>query len=232
MKLGIMQPYFFPYAQQFKHIGQCDLWIVFDTVNFKRKSWMSRNRIINKDKGFGYISVPVVKGSSYLAVKDAEISGNSWKGVLYNALRVYQHSAPFYEETLDVIQESLEKESHITVTDLNVNILKTINATLNIDTEIKRLSEMNIDLPVVCDAGEWALNIAKALGYSTYSNAPGGKEIFDEELYFSNGVRLEFYKPSDLIYSTGRFDFQADLSIIDSLMWMGISELSKWCHKN
>ena len=61
MRLGIMQPYFLPYLEHFRLIAACDRWIVFDTVKYSRHSWMNRNRIINREKGWVYLGVPVSK---------------------------------------------------------------------------------------------------------------------------------------------------------------------------
>ena len=38
MKLGIMQPYFFPYLGYFELIERTDRWVVFDVVQYNTKS--------------------------------------------------------------------------------------------------------------------------------------------------------------------------------------------------
>lgn len=230
MRLGIMQPYFFPYAQQLRHIRQCDLWITFDTAKFSRKSWMMRNRIINKDTEWSYVSVPTVKGASKAAIQNAEISDRPWQDEMLNALQVYKNKAPFFEDTMSFIKTCINTK-HQTVGELNLNILKSLTHHLKIDTEIKALSNLAPNLPDNAAPGEWALHITKAIGASIYSNAPGGKELFDKSLYSKNGIHLEFYEPISLDYDTPGFDFVPGLSILDTLMWMGAEDLSHWCHK-
>ncbi len=95
MKLGVMQPYFFPYAQQFRHIGQCARWIVFDTPKFSRKTWESRNRIADRNAGWSYISVPVAKGATSGSICDARIADDiNWRAGLLDKRRVYEVSEP------------------------------------------------------------------------------------------------------------------------------------------
>ena len=90
---------------------------------------------------------------------------------------------------------------------------------------------MKLDLPTKAEPGEWALIISKQVGGQIYSNAPGGRHIFDNKLYESNGVKLEFYQPEQLIYGTGKLEFVRDLSIIDALMWLGVTGVSNFIHR-
>ena len=46
MKLGIMQPYFFPYIGYFQLINAVDEFLVYDNVNFIKKGWINRNNIL------------------------------------------------------------------------------------------------------------------------------------------------------------------------------------------
>ena len=61
MRLGIMQPYFFPYLGYFDLINSTDRWIVFDTVQYIRHGWINRNRILHPNEGWQYIIVPIMK---------------------------------------------------------------------------------------------------------------------------------------------------------------------------
>ena len=63
MKLGIMQPYLFPYIGYFQLISAVDIWVVFDDVQYIRHGWVNRNRILspNIQKEWQYITVPIQK---------------------------------------------------------------------------------------------------------------------------------------------------------------------------
>ena len=74
MILGVMQPYFLPYLEHFRLIAACDRWVVFDTVPYRRKTWMNRNRIINRETTWSFVSVPIVRGSTQGPVTVASIS--------------------------------------------------------------------------------------------------------------------------------------------------------------
>ena len=46
MKLGIMQPYFFPYIGYWQLMNAVDRYVIYDDVNFIKGGWINRNRIL------------------------------------------------------------------------------------------------------------------------------------------------------------------------------------------
>lgn len=57
LKLGIMQPYFFPYAGYFSLIDYSDKFVFFDTSQYIKKGWVNRNRILNPRGGVRFTSL-------------------------------------------------------------------------------------------------------------------------------------------------------------------------------
>ena len=74
VRLGIMQPYFFPYLGYFDLINRTDRWIVFDTAQYIRHGWVNRNRILHSDSEWQYILVPLKKHSRKAAIKDIAVT--------------------------------------------------------------------------------------------------------------------------------------------------------------
>ena len=50
MKVAIMQPYFFPYIGYFQLINAVDVFVLYDEIEFTKKGWINRNRILMNDK--------------------------------------------------------------------------------------------------------------------------------------------------------------------------------------
>ena len=46
MKIGMMQPYFFPYISYFQLLNMVDKYVVYDTAKFSNNKWGFRNRIL------------------------------------------------------------------------------------------------------------------------------------------------------------------------------------------
>ena len=62
MKVAIMQPYIFPYIGYFQLINLVDKFIIYDDVNYIKKGWINRNKILNNGSEL-YFSIPIKKSS-------------------------------------------------------------------------------------------------------------------------------------------------------------------------
>ena len=221
MKLGIMQPYFFPYLGYFSLIKSTDKFILFDTAQFIRHGWIERNRILKQDTSWQYISVPLKKHHQETAIKDIEINNDEkWKEKIIAQLTHYKKKSPFYKQTIEVIQSGLSEKTD-SITKLNYNTLKATCEYLNIPFNCSIFSERNLVIDPVNAPDEWALNICKALHYDEYINPPGGQEFFDASKYQNAGIKLIFEKPKLEFYSQrrGPDNFEPGLSIIDVMMF-------------
>ena len=90
MKLGIMQPYFFPYVGYYSLIKNTDKFILFDTVQFIRHGWIERNRILKPNEGWQYIQVPLLKHNRDIFIKDLGIKNTElWREKLKAQLQNY-----------------------------------------------------------------------------------------------------------------------------------------------
>ena len=193
MRLGIMQPYFFPYIGYISLIKHTNKFILFDTVQFIKHGWIERNRIIKQDKGWTYISVPLQKHNLKTNIKDIKINNETdWRKKVLEQLNVYKRKAPYYNEVISLIKESLNIDTD-NITILNKHILENICKYLNINCDIEIFSNMNLNIEEAKAPDEWALNICKALGnVDEYWNPPGGATFFDPQKYQESGINIKF----------------------------------------
>lgn len=223
-KLGFQQPYFMPYIGHFALISYVDHYLFFDTAQYVRRSWMNRNRILNPTKDFSYISVQVKKAPQKTAIKDILIDDTqAWKQRLYNQLSVYI-KAPNFKKVMEFLHSILDCD-YLTLSELNITTTKAICNYLGINTTFETFSEMNITYDQVNACDEWALNVTKSLGYSTYVNAIGGMEFFDKTKYQDNNINLCFLKAELVPYVQRIGRFVEGLSIIDIMMFNSIAEI-------
>ena len=50
MKIGIMQPYFLPCIGYWQLMGAVDKYVILDDVNYIKRGWINRNRILLNGK--------------------------------------------------------------------------------------------------------------------------------------------------------------------------------------
>lgn len=227
MRMALMQPYFFPYPGHFELIGQVDLWVVFDTAQYIRRGWMNRNRIMKPGGGWQYVNVPVQRFSQNALTKEmALVPGQEWKTKLVRQLEAYRGLAPNFDNTLELVKSCLDVDEEDRLSPLNVKILSKICAALDIPFEPVFLSETTADPGPCASPGERVLQIAAAMGASTYLNPAGGAHLLDNDAFTTNGIRLEIQSFDPLIYESGPLSFISNLSVLDALMWVSWEKLS------
>ncbi|RDY23169.1 glycine transferase [Romboutsia maritimum] len=219
MKVGIMQPYFFPYLGYFQLINYVDKWIFFDDVQYIYHGWINRNRIIHPKKGWQYIILPLKKHSRGDLIKDIKVNNDQrWKDELLGKLTIYKKRAPNYNEAIDVIQKSINIDTD-NITQLNAYIISTICNYLDINFEYEISSKCDFDYSNVSDSGEWALRICEQVNAYEYVNPYGGIDLFDKNKFEESNIQLKFMKMNDLKYPQRRNSFESNLSIIDVMMF-------------
>jgi hypothetical protein len=219
MKLGIMQPYFFPYLGYFDLINYSTRWIVFDTVQYIRHSWINRNRILHPTSGWQYIIVPLKKYSRETPIKDIMISSDSvWRDRMLGQLQHYRKRAPFFLPVYELLHECLNIREQ-SISRFNAQILKRVCEYLGIHFEYEMFSEMELDIGPIHGPGDWALRISTTLGVKEYVNPPGGEQLFDKSKFEENSIILTIRHLPTFEYKCHGYDFVPNLSIIDVLMW-------------
>jgi len=231
MILAIMQPYLFPYIGYWQLIANSDKFIFFDVVQYNKKSWMNRNRILHPDKSkeFQYISVPIKKNLQGTLISAVTLNNEEkWQEKILGQLTVYKNlKAPYYNETIDLIK-NIFSQDYQTLLSLSIQSTKIICQYLDIELKYEIASEIDFDKKIIEGPGDWALSISKELKARQYINPYGGYEIFDEDKYNLNNIDLKFIKSNLTPYKQSfREDFQSGLSIIDVLMFNDINEIKK-----
>lgn len=219
MKLGVMQPYFFPYINYFSLIKYTDKFIVLDSVQYIKQGWINRNRILNPGGSWQYIIVPVKKHLHDTLIKDIKISSNyNWKKKIIGQLVHYKKKAPYYKEVIALIKEIFKYETDF-LSKFNIFSLEKICNYLNITYNYEIFSEMDISIGEINEPDDWALEISKALKAQEYINPPGGKEFFHKSKFISAGIELKFLQANLTEYDQKRNEFNPGLSIIDVMVF-------------
>ncbi len=226
MKLGIMQPYFFPYIGYFHLIDRVDQWVVFDVVNYKKKSWMNRNRIHHPNKGWQYISFPVEKTSMGTKIKDVQgKERDKAREKLVAQLDFFRKKAPYTDLAIDVVNDTFNRSASHKLVDVCVSGLLVVAERLGIEFDYSIMSELNLSLPSISHAGQWALEISKERGATEYINPIGGQEIFEVDEFRKHNIEFTFSDPAVVQYDVTPFGFEPNLSILDMMCWLSPGEI-------
>lgn len=229
MKVGLMQPYFFPYIGQFQIINAVERFIIVDELQYIKSGWMHRNRILNQNTDWQYIMMPVGKHRLALntLIRDVFISeGDQWKKKILSQLIVYKKIAPFYHDIYNLLAECFETTEK-NLARLNGFFFKKVCDYLEIPFKIEISSEMNFDYSTVIDKEDRGIKMLQQLGASELINPPGGVELYSKENFSAHGLTISFLKPNLREYNQRRPEFQPGLSIIDVMMFNSKEEIGK-----
>jgi hypothetical protein len=196
MKVGVMQPYFFPYLGYFQLINAVDVYVNLDHVAFMKRSYMTRNMLKNNTP----ISIPVKNASQNTPCSQTfvDISEN-YLSKFYKTLEHLYSKSPYYEIILNDIVTPEIQESTKSISELNISLISRICEYLKIETKI-------IPSSLTFNVGElkrehMIKDIVMQLNADEYINAIGGKDLYDAAFFTKDNIKLKFLKmdtaPSD-----------------------------------
>lgn len=221
MRLGIMQPYFFPYLGHFALIAHTERWVVFDVSQYTPRSWMNRNRVLHPRMGWTYIQAPLQQSSISLRTWQARVDQpQQVRRSLLGKLSHYRHRAPYYKQALALIDETFERlGDEDSLVQLDVCALTAVCAYLGLPFDGLICSRLGLNLENIQGPGGWAPEIAHQLGAQSYLNPASGRGLFDPSDFDRRGVRLEILDFKPFEYGTAPYAFEPDLSVLDAVMW-------------
>jgi hypothetical protein len=224
MKIGIMQPYIFPYIGYFQLIKAVDKFVLYDDVNFINKGWINRNRILSNGKDLLF-TIPLKDASQNKLINEIDVNWDeNWKSKFLKTIEQSYKKAPFYAQILQIIHEiiNLNENQFSKVIELN---LRLICEYLEIRTEI--ISSSGIYQNTDKKAQERILDICKQEKASHYINPIGGIELYDKEAFAKQNMQMNFIKTLPIEYKQFKNEFVPWLSMIDVLMFNSKEEINK-----
>ena len=216
MKLGIMQPYFFPYVGYWQLINAVDKYVIYDDVNYIKNGWINRNYILlNGQKHL--ITLPLDGSSPFKPIKETKIiSKNVIKEKLLKTLAQAYQKTPHFKDVMPIVENTIMHPSN-NITEALVYSIKSVAEYLNFKTDILVSSqiEKNNELKGV----DKVLHICGILKADEYFNAIGGIDLYDKKIFSDNKIKLSFVRTGEFKYNQFNNNFIPNLSIIDVMMF-------------
>ncbi|MFJ7970437.1 WbqC family protein [Psychrobacillus sp. NPDC096389] len=229
MKIGIMQPYFFPYIGYFQLMNAVDKFIVYDDIQYTKSGWINRNRIRNNDKDFLF-TIPIKKGSSYESIIEKEISSDFSRDNLIGQINTFYKNAPYYYDVIPLIKEIIMYDTKNLFKYIFNSIIK-VKKYLGLDTKI--LISSSIPIENSLKSTKKVISICKATSGNIYINLPGGKELYSKDIFIESNLELKFIESNPILYNQSSEIFIENLSIIDVLMFNDLKTIKKFlCNYN
>lgn len=220
---AIMQPTYLPYLGYFHLIAASDVFVFLDDVQFARRSWQSRNRILGPG-GEVMLTVPVQKHDRDTSIAQIEISdGEPWRDKHLASIRHAYGKRPFFAEGFAFLEETIVPSGRLA--GLNRGIVEGAARRLGLATEFVNAT----DLACPGHRSDHLLAICRAVGATDYLSPMGSHDYMDDDGVFAAvAFPVRFQGFVEVAYPQGREPFVPYMAFVDALMnlgWSGLRDL-------
>ncbi|AXI40692.1 WbqC family protein [Sulfitobacter sp. SK011] len=223
MKTAIMQPYFLPYLGYFQLIEAADIFVVYDTVQYTKKGWINRNRMLRNGEAVMF-TVPLKKESDYLNVSERHLSDTFDPHKLCSQIEGAYRKAPEFGKTMPLIDTILHFQAETLFDFVHHSISKCCDH-MGIATPVRISSQIEDSLPDLHGV-QRVIDICERVGATGYINLPGGRDLYAPADFQTHGLKLEFLQPSLSAYPQIGADFVSSLSILDVMMFNSVDHIA------
>lgn len=230
MIIAIMQPYIFPYVGYFQMVNAVEKFVFYDDVNYIKKGWINRNRILVNGQDF-MLTVPLLNASQNNIISESYIRKDSygeWKAKLLQTISLNYKKAPYFEVVFPMLKTFFDAD-YDTISEMAIKSVKLVSEYLELDTEFILSSEAYENKGL--ERQERLIDICKREKANHYINALGGRELYKKQDFEKEGIRLDFIKTQPIEYKQFNNQFIPWLSIIDVLMFNSKKEIAAMLNK-
>jgi hypothetical protein len=210
VRVGIIQSSFIPWRGYFDFIASVDVFVFLESAQFTKNDWRNRNKI-KTPSGVVWLSVPVRHISLSQRIDETEIENNQpWVRRHMNAWQLNYAKAPFYQDIKELLSPLKEIEFRM-ISELNIFLIRSICAYLEIKTRLVHSSELNVE----GGRTERLINIVKSLEGVCYLSGPAADAYLDQGLFAKAGVVLEYKSYDYAPYPQLWGGFEGAVTILD-----------------
>jgi hypothetical protein len=185
--VAIMQPYFIPYAGYFRLFTNSDLFVIYDCVQFPRRGWVHRNRLVDRSGAERWLTLPLAKAPQNVLIRDLRFAPDAAE-ILCERLQRFSLSATDPAGAGPIVRALYEVSGY--PVDYISRLLERVATYLGLPWSVVRSSALAI--PDCLRGQERILEIARRVGARRYLNAPGGRNLYDSKAFADRGIELAF----------------------------------------
>lgn len=218
MKVGIMQPYFFPYLGYWQLMNAVDRYVVYDDVNFIKGGRINRNTILMNGKAQN-INLILSGSSPNKHINEVEVNTSPLvQNKLLRTIEMSYKKAPFFTQVFPLVEQVVSQQE-TNVAKYLYHSFRIVGDYLGMQTELLLSSELEKDCSL--KAHNKVIAICKLLSATEYYNSISGIPLYEphREEFEKAGIQLNFPKMRDVVYRQFKNEFVPNLSIIDVMMF-------------
>lgn len=199
--IAIMQPYFIPYIGYFQLINMVDKFIVYPKVNYRSRSWFSRNTL-QLDNSRTFLSPSLENQSNQLWIEDVYVASDlKWRKYLLRRIQLSYARAPYAQRIFPILGKIFYNMSP-TLDKFNYNALALICDYLGIRTPIELgnntrfnsfESSIREEKSKSARCSKRVVTLCKFYSASVFVNPISGRELYSEDHLSSCNIAFKLF---------------------------------------
>lgn len=186
-KVAILQSNYIPWKGYFDIIANVDEFILYDDMQYTRRDWRNRNKIMTPN-GPIWLTIPVmVKGKFYQKINETKVVDQNWVDDHWKSIQMNYARAEYfsdYKERIRAVYDSCKEE--VFLSRINYRFLIEICSFLGIHTKITWSSDYHL----ADGKTERLIDLVKQAGGDYYLSGPAAKDYIAEELFRQANIQL------------------------------------------
>lgn len=215
MKIAIHQPEFMPWTGFFNKMALADLYVIFDHVQFKKRYFENRNRLVSPSGDMFSVTIPVMsKGRYTQAIREVQIDNTQrWREKLLKTVQHNYKHAPFFEKYYAELYTLFHGDYDFLI-DVNLEIINFFRRVLGISTPMAFSSDMSVEQ---YKASDLILQICSRSSADVYLCGESGKNYLHVDDFKKNGIDIDWLGYKSPRYRQLCKEFVPNLSALDLL---------------
>lgn len=215
--VGILQPSYLPWLGYLEQVARCDVFVLYDDVQYDKGGWRNRNRI-KTPSGPLWLSVPVLlKGGNFPLVRDVRVDeAKPWAKTHLKTLAQYYSKAPHFRTFFPGLEEILVRP-WTGLAALDRAVIEWLCACFGLDTPLYLSSELGIG----GDRIDRLVEIVRHFDGDVFYEGAAGRDYIPIERFEELGIRLVFQDYVHPVYPQLHGAFVSHLSAVDLLFNCG-----------
>lgn len=218
MRISIVQSCYIPWKGFFDLVSRSDMHVVYDEMQFVKRHWHNRNRIMTAS-GPVWLTIPVLSKSKFEQPINAVGISERWAMKHWRTIELAYGRAPFFRAEADRIRALYETADRLDrLSDINRLFLAALLERLSISSRIVE----DRDFHAQGRRSERLLDICVKAGAKTYLSGPSARSYLDEDIFRARDISVEWmqYGPYAEYRQSGP-SFDHAVSVLDVLFNLG-----------
>jgi hypothetical protein len=216
-RIAVVQSCYIPWIGYFDLIRRCDLFILYDCVQYTVRDWRNRN-CIKTPNGIQWLTIPVHSSRQH-RIYDVTIANDTWRHDHWQTISHNYAKAPCFAQYGPKIQRLYEQCTQERLSDINRYFLSAFCEWMQVKT---LLVQQQIHPAPDADKTDALIALCKHHQATHYLSGPSARGYLDIARFSDHGIQVEWmdyqhYHLYDQLYPP----FTHQVSMVDCLLHLG-----------